>query len=180
METEARRRGRAYALRGPLPVATDRQARPEGSSGRASRPRPARALPAAADLPHDHPRGAGGEGGDKDVQVQFALAFSMPVFITPPGAKSQVDCTVERAAADAIRANCENAGSAYAQMREISLSSPSGEKLVSRDLGLYILPAVKRSIEIKRPEGPIPAGKATLAVVLDDGSTRTFDVTVAE
>ena len=119
-------------------------------------------------------------GGDKDVQVQFALAFSMPVFITPPGAKSQVDCTVERAAADAIRANCENAGSAYAQMREISLSSPSGEKLVSRDLGLYILPAVKRSIEIKRPEGPIPAGKATLAVVLDDGSTRTFDVTVAE
>lgn len=120
------------------------------------------------------------KSADQNVQVQFALAFSMPVFITPPGAKSQVDCTVERISRDTVRASCENRGNAYAQLRELSLAAPSGEKLASRDAGLYILPAVKRTVDLKRAEGPMPGGKATLAVTLDDGSTRTFDVTVAE
>jgi fimbrial chaperone protein len=115
-----------------------------------------------------------------DVQVQIALAFSMPVFVTPPGAKSRVECAVERTAADAVRVACENAGTAYAQVREFVLSGPAGDKLASRETGIYILPSIKRTFDIKRAEGPIPGGKATLAVTLDDGSTRTFDVTVAE
>ena len=61
-----------------------------------------------------------------------------------------------------------------------SLSAPSGEKLAGREAGFYILPTIKRTFDIKRAEGPIAGGKATLAVSLDDGSTRTFDVTVAE
>lgn len=117
---------------------------------------------------------------DKNLQLRIALAFSLPVFITPPGARRQLDCSAERVAADTVRAACENTGNAYAQPREFVLTSVAGEKLGSRDSGGYILPSIKRSFDIKRPEGRIPAGKAKLAVTLDDGSTQNFDVTVAE
>lgn len=117
---------------------------------------------------------------EQNVQVQFALAFSMPVFITPPGAKSQLECTVERTARDTVRASCENLGKAYAQIRDLSLSTPTGEKIAGREGGYYLLPTTRRAFDIKRAEGPIAGGKAKLAVSLDDGSTRTFDVTVAE
>lgn len=117
---------------------------------------------------------------EKNLQLRIALAFSLPVFITPPGARRQLGCSVERVAADTVRTTCENTGNAYAQPREFVLTSVAGEKLASRDSGGYILPSIKRSFEIKRTEGPIPAGKAKLAVTLDDGSTQNFDVTVAE
>jgi fimbrial chaperone protein len=117
---------------------------------------------------------------DKKVQLQIALAFSMPVFITPPGAKQQLSCTAERAAADTVRAICENTGNAYAQPREFLLSNAAGEKLAGRDSGGYILPSIKRSFDIKRTDGRIAGGKAKLAVTLDDGTTQSFDVTIAE
>jgi len=115
-----------------------------------------------------------------NVQLQIALAFSLPVFITPAGAKSRLDCIVERSAEDTIRAVCENTGNAYAQPREFALIGPAGAKLASRDSGGYILPDIKRSFDIRATEGRIPGGKAQLAVTLDDGTTRTYDVTVAE
>lgn len=116
----------------------------------------------------------------QNVQVQFALAFSIPVFITPPGVKSELACTVDRTARDTVRATCENLGKAYAQIRDLTLSSPSGEKLAGREGGFYILPTIRRSFDLRRAEGPLAGGRATLAVALDDGSTRTFDVVVAE
>lgn len=116
----------------------------------------------------------------KNVELQIALAFSLPIFVTPPGAKPVLACTAERGAADMVRAVCENTGTAYAQPREFTLTGADGSKLAGRDTGGYILPDVKRSFEIKRAEGRIPAGKAKLAVTLDDGSTLAYDVTVAE
>lgn len=115
---------------------------------------------------------------EKDVQLQIALAFNMPVFVTPPGAKRQLVCRTERAAADTVRAVCENSGNAYAQPREFTLTSSAGEKLVTRDTGGYLLPSIKRSFDLKRAEGPIPAGAAKLVVTLDDGTSQTFDVDV--
>lgn len=117
---------------------------------------------------------------EQKVQLQLALAFSLPVFITPPGAKGQLGCTVERLAADSVRAHCENTGNAYAQPREFILLAASGEKLALRDTGGYLLPSIKRSFDIKRTEGRIPGGKAMLAVALDDGTTQNFDVSIAE
>lgn len=116
----------------------------------------------------------------KNVELQIALAFSLPVFITPPGATSWLGCTVERSAANSVMAVCENTGSAYAQPREFVLTSIDGDKLASRDSGGYILPDIKRRFEIKRTEGRISGGKAKLAVTLDDGKTLTYDVTVAD
>ncbi|MBS3910584.1 MAG: molecular chaperone [Hydrogenophaga sp.] len=117
---------------------------------------------------------------EQKVQLQLALAFSLPVFITPPGAKPQLGCTVERVAMDTVRAQCENTGNAYAQPRELTLLSASGEKLALRDSGGYILPSIKRSFDLKRAEGRIPGGNARLAVALDDGSTQSFDVSIPE
>ena len=117
---------------------------------------------------------------DKNLQVQIALAFSLPVFITPPGAKADMSCKWERAATDALNVTCENAGNAYVHPREFVLASASGEKLASRDAGGYILPGIKRSFEMKRANGKFPAGKSKLAITLDDGTTQNYDVTLTD
>jgi len=111
------------------------------------------------------------------VQLQVALAFSMPVFITPPGAKNKLDCIVARTAANSVNAICENTGSAYAQPLGFVLSSSAGDKQASRDNGGYILPGIKRSFDIKS-DSRIPAGKAKLTVRLDDGTEQSFDVMI--
>lgn len=116
----------------------------------------------------------------KKPELQIALAFSLPVFITPSGARHSLRCTVERSATTVVMAVCENNGTAYAQPREFVLSSAAGERLAGRDSGGYILPDIKRSFEMKRPAGSIPGGQAKLAVTLDDGSTLTYDVIVPE
>jgi len=116
----------------------------------------------------------------KSVQLQIALAFSLPIFITPPGAKPVLGCAVERGAANMVRAVCQNSGTAYVQPRDFTLTGADGTKLARRDSGGYILPDITRRFDLKRAEGNIPAGKAKLAVTLDDGSTATFDVAVAE
>lgn len=116
-----------------------------------------------------------------DLQLQIALAFSMPVFITPNGAKRNVACTVERVAADTVKAVCENTGNAYTQARAFVLTSAAGDKLASSDVsGGYLLPTAKRSFDLKRTGGNIPGGNANLAVTHDDGVVQTFNVTVAE
>lgn len=118
---------------------------------------------------------------DKAVQITIGLAFSMPVFVTPAGAKSELGCSVERVSADAIKAVCQNNGNAYAQIRELSLNTADGAKLVNSDLALgYVLPDAKRSFEMKRKDGKISAGKAKLVAALDDGSSKSFDVTIGE
>ena len=117
---------------------------------------------------------------DKQLQLQIALAFSLPVFVTPPTAKRQLECALERAAPDLVRAACENSGNAYAQPREFVLTGANGETLASRDTGGYILPTIKRSFDLKRNDGTIPAGKVKLAVTLDDGKTQSFDLTLGD
>ena len=115
---------------------------------------------------------------EKNLQLQLALAFSLPVFITPPGAKRQLDCTIERVNADTVRASCENTGNAYAQPGEFTLTNAGGDKLAMRESGGYILPLIKRNFDIKRADGHIPGGKAKLSVSLDDGSKQSFDVSI--
>lgn len=115
---------------------------------------------------------------EKKVQLQIALAFSLPVFITPPSAKRDLACSVSREAPDAVAARCENRGSAYAQPRELTLTAADGTKLAGLESAAYILPGMKRTYAIKRAEGAIAAGPAKLAVNFDDGTSQSYDVTV--
>ena len=112
-------------------------------------------------------------------ELQIALAFSMPVFITPNGVKRNVVCTTERVA-DTVKAVCENTGNAYAQPRSFVLTAMNGDKLAGVDVGGYILPGIKRSFVLKNVGGKVPAGKAKLSMTHDDTVSQTFDVTVAE
>lgn len=115
------------------------------------------------------------------VALQLALAFSMPVFITPKTAKRQVTCNVARVAPDTVSAVCENTGNAYAFPTAFVLTSASGEPMLSVDpAGGYILPGVKRSFELKRKDGKIAGGKAKLEVPFDDGTKEQYEVTIAE
>jgi fimbrial chaperone protein len=113
------------------------------------------------------------------VQVQVALAFSIPIFITPPGAKHLLECDVKRVSASMIKAVCENKGNAFVLPRAFALINPNGVKLAGLDSGGYILPGIERSFEIKSA-GRIPPGKTKLTATLDDTTIRSFDVTVGE
>lgn len=114
------------------------------------------------------------------VQLQIALAFSMPIFVSPPGVKRQLVCESQRAAPDTVRVSCENKGNAYAHASDFKLSSASGELMISSNAGGYILPGIKRSFEFKRAGGLIPGGKVQLAVTQDDLSVQTFDGVLAD
>jgi fimbrial chaperone protein len=114
------------------------------------------------------------------LQLQVALAFSLPVFISPPGVKRDLQCSVERAAADEVRALCQNGGTAYAQIRTLDLFDAQGAKLATRDTGGYVLPSVRRAFDIKRGDGRIPAGRVKLQVALDDGTSQAFEATLPE
>lgn len=114
----------------------------------------------------------------QELQLQIALAFSIPVFITPPSAKAKLACTAERVSAYVINAVCENTGNAYSHPTSIQLSSSSGGKIATNAAGGYILPDIKRSFDLKREGDAIPAGPAKLIITLDDASTETYTVNI--
>ena len=113
---------------------------------------------------------------DKTIEVPIALALSLPVFITPPPAKREMDCTAVRSTAQALNVSCGNQGSAYAQVREISLVR--GEQTLARfEGGTYILPGARKTMSVNGQQ-PIEPGPAQLNVRFDDGKSQAFSVTL--
>lgn len=113
------------------------------------------------------------------VQLQVALAFSLPVFITPPGAKRQLSCDVERIAPDKVAAVCENNGNAYAQPVDFVLAGEAG-LLAKRDTGGYILPGTKRRFELTAAQARVAGGRLRMTVTQDDASQQVFDVVLPD
>ena len=114
------------------------------------------------------------------LQVQIAYAFSIPIFITPPGAFAKVDCVLARLTADAVRVVCQNSGSAAAHPTELHISNSTLETVASINTGAYILPGVRRSFDLKRKEGVIPAGHIRLVVVMSDGTRQNYDTVLGK
>jgi len=111
---------------------------------------------------------------DKTIQLPIALAMSMPVFITPPGAQRDMVCSANRAGLATLEVACANAGSAYSQLREISLRR--GEQLLAHiEGGIYILPGAKKTISLAASQA-FAAGPAELVAAFDDGKTQVFSV----
>ena len=113
---------------------------------------------------------------DKTIQVPIALALSLPVFITPPTAKREVDCNAARSTPQVLNVSCSNQGSAYAQVREISLLR--GDQILARfEGGTYILPGARKTMSVNGLQAIAP-GPAQLNVSFDDGKSQAFSVTL--
>lgn len=127
--------------------------------------------------------------------LPIALAFSMPVFLTPANVARNMACDVAREQLKedtVLSARCGNTGTAYAQVREVLLER-GGKTLARFEGGSYILPGAKKSLQLSHPEkvteagatpapvfvaSAVPAGPATIKVSFDDGKSQTFDVQV--
>lgn len=116
----------------------------------------------------------------KQLAMTVALAFSMPVFITPVNAKSKLDCNVERITSKSVNAVCQNTGNAYAQILGFMLNDTSGHTLANSNQVGYILPGITRRFELKSVKAGIPAGPAVMTLKLDDGSKQTFNAMLAK
>jgi fimbrial chaperone protein len=110
------------------------------------------------------------------IQVPIALALSMPVFITPPVAKRQVSCTNQLADAKTLNLQCSNTGTAYAQIREATVTR--GTQVLARfEGGNYILPGARKTVGLKA-EQALTKGDAQLVVTFDDGQSLTTSITL--
>ena len=108
------------------------------------------------------------------VEVPIALALSMPVFITPPTAKRQVNCGAQRSDDKTVNLKCSNTGTAYGQIREAMLAR-NGQTLAKFEGGSYILPGASKTISLKGDKS-VSAGDAQLVITFDDGQTLTTSV----
>jgi fimbrial chaperone protein len=142
--------------------------------------------------------------------VNLSLAFSLPIFITPPGLKHEVACKLlaapvappAAAASDApaaapapapwLVARCDNNGSAHALITKISLIDAAGETLASSAQPGYTLTGSGRGFELFKPvagatqaQSPAPAqgaaqGNLRLAISHDDGTQQSVNVTLPQ
>lgn len=110
----------------------------------------------------------------EDAGMQIALAFSLPVFITPPGAKRNMSCSPIRLESGAVAARCANTGMAYAQVRSVALLGPAGEQVASTFTPTYVLPQATRNIELQGA-ARVPAGKFKLLATMDDATVNSFE-----
>jgi fimbrial chaperone protein len=112
---------------------------------------------------------------DSAIQVPIVLALSMPVFITPPIAKRDMACQSLREGST-VSVSCANTGTAYAQIREVSLKR--GEASLARfEGGAYILPGASKIMALTS-EQTVAKGDAQLSVTFDDGKSQSFNVSV--
>jgi len=111
-----------------------------------------------------------------DINMPITLALNMPVFVTPPVASREINCTVGKDGANTLQAICSNSGTAYAQVREIALNN-GNNKLASFEGGNYILPGAQKTIELKS-NGNVASGTAQMTVTFDDFKTQTFNVSI--
>jgi fimbrial chaperone protein len=115
------------------------------------------------------------------MKLQIAMAFSLPIFISPSGTKRELLCTTERGVSNIIRAFCENHGNAYAQPVDFVLKDLGGKQLAKKEAGGYVLPGIRRGFDLSAPSSDrIPAGAAQLLVRQDTGAVQTFNVTIPE
>lgn len=112
---------------------------------------------------------------ERTIQVPITLALSMPVFITPPGAKRELLCEVQRPDAKSLGASCINQGNAYAQVRGVTLRR--GEQVLAQfEGGTYILPGARRFMATAGSATPPAPGPAEMELQLDDGTSQSQSV----
>ncbi|MGE0100542.1 MAG: molecular chaperone [Hydrogenophaga sp.] len=114
---------------------------------------------------------------DNTIQLPVALALSMPVYVTPPGAKRLLECEVQRPTAQTLGVQCANKGTAHAQVRAVILRHNETE-LARFAGGAYILPGASRFVPMEAAAGATPGTAAQLDVRFGDGTRQSRDVTL--
>jgi fimbrial chaperone protein len=114
---------------------------------------------------------------EDNIQVPIALALNMPVFVTPPVAKREMDCTLKRGEKNSLQASCENTGTAYAQVREAVLKR-GGKELARYEGGDYILPGARKAFNLNGAEEEVRPGPAELSITFDDNQVQAFQTSL--
>jgi fimbrial chaperone protein len=107
------------------------------------------------------------------VAIPVAISMSLPVFITPPAARWDVECTAKPQARD-MEVRCTNSGTATALVRSAQVES-GGKVLAKFEGGAYLLPGASRPITLQ-PALPSGSAPARLTVVFDDDQTAAFEL----
>lgn len=108
---------------------------------------------------------------DQTLQVPITLALSLPIFITPPGAKRRVECEVQRPDAQTLGARCVNLGNAYAQVRGVIFGRDDKE-LARFEGGAYILPGARKFMRVEAGSTAL-TGPARMDIQFDDGTVQS-------
>lgn len=115
-------------------------------------------------------------GQKPSVQITIALALSMPVFVTPPGAKREVSCSIAGVEGKSIGVRCGNSGTAYAQIREAEILR-GDKKIAGFQGGTYILPGAAATLAADAESAPA-SGPVKVKVTFDDGATQEFELSL--
>lgn len=115
---------------------------------------------------------------NQTIQVGLALAFNLPIFITPPGAKPDLGCAGARKSADTVVVTCKNKGNAHVLTSQISLLDEKGNSLGIKTGTGYLLNNVQRTFDIVSKTAPIPSGKLKIQVQFPNDTTTAFDSTI--
>ncbi len=135
--------------------------------------------------------------------VNLALAFSLPIFITPAGFSHNVSCkliaapvsmTATPAAPLSVSANgssvelqpaflarCDNSGSAHALITSIKFFDSSGEVASSNQPGYTLVNSGRPFPIFKTSEAQaLPRGSLRMVISLDDNTQQTVNVTLPQ
>lgn len=111
--------------------------------------------------------------------VPIALALSLPVFITPPKARHDLQCAVEWPTTSEPLAHCENRGRAHARLGRLDLLE--GPALLARHEGsVYLLPGVRVAVKLAAERLVDKGGPRVLRALLDDQESRQWVVPEAD
>lgn len=107
------------------------------------------------------------------VNIPVAVAMSLPVFVTPPNARWDVECAARPQVAG-IEVRCANSGTATALVRSAQLEA--GGKVVAKfEGGAYLLPGVSRPIALQ-PALSAASLPAKLTVTFEDNQTAAYEL----
>jgi len=108
--------------------------------------------------------------------LPIALALSIPIFLSPTGAQSDVRC--EMHAGQPLEIACRNHGRAHAQVRELSVQR-EGRTLGRFEGAVYLLAGSARVLPLKPADpAPLPPGEAQIVLRLDEPRPRSFPATL--
>lgn len=110
------------------------------------------------------------------LQIPISLALSLPVFITPPGARHQLLCKLATSGPAHTHLSCRNSGFAHVQVREVVVSQ-NGRALGRYTGSSYILPGAQKPLPITFAQGAPASGPILVEWLFNDTQREQLNAT---